>query len=214
MVEAVTPPVVTPTAQPIPTASVTPPIPPSGLEPPKAPEPVVPPVDPAQAQPKDTAVALDTAKLTLPEGMKTDDPSFKSFGELIGATDMAPQERAQKLLDLYAGLVKSNTEASTAVWTKLNADWQEQVRNDKEIGGPNLDKTLATIKQVKQMPQFAVPGLDDALYATGAGNNPVIVKYLAKLSSAITEGGHHGGTPVEPAAAKSPASLLYPSMKG
>ena len=175
-------------------------------EKPKEPAPVEPVVEPPK-----TVEPFDATKLTLPEGLKADDPALKSFNEVIGS-DMAPTARAQKLLDIYTGLTKANAEAQAANWSNLNKDWADKVRADPEVGGPNLEKTIAKIQQVKAMPQFAVPGLDEALAMTGAANNPAIFKFLSKLSNAVTEGKFVSGSPAAPPKSD-PASLFYPNMK-
>ena len=205
---------------------VIPVIPQSGLTPPPVePTTTTPSVDPAalaapatllegEAKAEPTApIPLDMAKLTLPEGMKADNPDLKSLSEIITSTGTDQQAQTQKLVDLYAKLSKANGEASIAAWAETNRQWADEVRADKEIGGAALEATVAKIRQVKGMSQFAVQGLDEALSMTGAGNNPAIVKFIAKLASAVTEGKHVSGSPATPSTAKSAAELLYPSMK-
>lgn len=151
--------------------------------------------------PKPEVVAFDPTKLTLPEGMKTDDPVFKDFTSTFADEKLGPQERGQKLIDLYNKAVTGLREQTLKVWNDTNEAWKNEVRKDAEIGGAKFEATKTTItKAIDSLgPELSV-AFRQGLDATGAGNHPAIWKGLAKLAERLTEGGHVSGNP--PASAK------------
>ncbi len=158
------------------------------------------------------AVAFDAAKLTLPEGMKLDDPAFKAFGEVFSDAKLDPQARGQKLIDLYTEQVKGIRQAQVDAWTTTNKAWVDAVKADPEIGGVKFEPTKTVIaKAIDSLgPELSV-AFRQGLDVTGAGNHPAIWKGLAKMATLLTEGGHVAGNP----ASGKPdlASTFFPNSK-
>lgn len=142
------------------------------------------------------AVAFDPAKLQLPEGMKTDDPQFKSFAETFADPKLDPQAKGQKLISLYTDAVKAIRDQQTQVWTDTNKAWVDAVKADPEIGGAKFEPTKTSIARAIDSlgPELSV-AFRQGLDATGAGNHPAIWKGLAKMAALLTEGGHVSGNP-------------------
>lgn len=170
---------------------------------PKAINPVVSPADPAAPKtelgapkPADAPVPFDAAKLTLPEGMKADDPTFKSFAEVFTDDKLSPQDRGQKLIDLYTTQVKGMQQAQVDAWKTTNDAWVAAVKSDPDIGGAKFEPTKTVIaKAIDSLgPELSV-AFRQGLDATGAGNHPAIWKGLAKMAALLTEGGHVSGNP-------------------
>ena len=158
------------------------------------------------------AVPFDATKLTLPEGMKADDPAFKSFSEVLGDDKLDSQARGQKLIDLYTEQVKGIKKASLDAWNTTNDNWVKEVKADPEIGGAKFETTKTTIaKAIDSLgPELSV-SFRQGLDATGAGNHPAIWKGLAKMAALLTEGGHVSGTP--PKETKSIGETFFPNSK-
>lgn len=158
------------------------------------------------------AVAFDAAKLTLPEGMKADDPQFKSFSEIFTDDKLDPQARGQKLIDLYTEQVKGIRQNQADVWKTTNDDWVAKVKADPDIGGAKFEPTKTSIARAIDSlgPELSV-AFRQGLDATGAGNHPAIWKGLAKMAALLTEGGHVSGNP----ASGKPdlASAFFPNSK-
>ncbi len=179
---------------------------------------VTPPAEPAKTElgkaPDKPAepIAFDAAKLTLPEGMKTDDPLFRTFTETFTDAKLDAQARGQKLIDLYTNTVKGIKEAQVTAWTTTNEKWVNEVKADAEIGGAKFESTKAGIaKAIDSLgPELSV-AFRQGLDATGAGNHPAIWKGLAKMAAALTEGGHVTGTP--PGAPPDIGSTFFPNSK-
>lgn len=147
---------------------------------------------PEQAAP----AAFDPAKLTLPEGMKSDDPFFKTYFEVMSDDKLAPQERGQKLIDLYHGALKQVGEANTEAWKTVNANWVKEVKADPEIGGAKFDQTKATIaRAIDSIGPEKAAAFRQALDVTGIGNHPAFWRGMAAMAARLTEGGHVAGSP-------------------
>lgn len=165
------------------------------------------------------APTLDAAALTLPEGFAFPDELRGEFAAVLGNAELAPQERAQALLDLYAKQAGSVTEALTAQMAKESADayaamqesWRAELRALPQFAGAKLEPELGAIKQAL-LSQGADEKFFEALNITGAGNHPAIVSMLHKLTLPLREGGAVSGTSA--GRAVNPALNLYPTMKG
>lgn len=148
---------------------------------------------------------------TAPEGFEIDPAAMGDAKKLFGELNL-DKAGAQRLVDFYAGqaqaLAKAVNDGNEKAWSDLHRVWQGEVEKDAEYGGAKLPETRASISKV--MDKFGTPELRDALKLTGAENNPQIFKFLAKVSSVLSEGKFlDGGQP--PAAAKSLAERLYPN---
>lgn len=147
---------------------------------------------------------FDPEKVTFPEGLEKDEAFFGEFTDIAkehGLTGPA----AQKMIDLAAKQVQAAADKATAYWNKVNADWQEEIKADKEIGGDKLEITLQTFAKVANDPELSDPKFREALAFTGAGNHPAVVRTLARWAKALSEGGPVRGTPA--AESRTPATL-------
>ena len=136
----------------------------------------------------------------------------------ILAKHQVPQEAAQAMVDLYIAEQKRAAEQQIAVWTQTRKGWQDQFRNDPQLGKNRADTTLARAAEVRD--RFGgtpeqVAELKDALTATGAGDHPAIIRLLANVAAAFGEG---RPVPAQPST-RTPASdrrnplSRYPTMR-
>lgn len=169
------------------------------------------PAEPPKA-PEAPAVVFDPAKLTLPEGMKVDDPLFQEFTGALTNDKLDPQARGQALVDTYKKGVEAIRAANTEAWNKTNEAWVNAVKADPEIGGAKFAETKTTIaKAIDSLgPELSV-AFRQGLDATGAGNHPAIWKGLANLAARLTEGRHVSGTPASSAAKPTVKEAFYPN---
>lgn len=183
-----------------------------GTAPPAAPSaapaatPSTPPSDPAQAQTAatDAKVGTEAVKLEFkaPEGVTLDQGLLDQFVPLAQELKL-DQPNAQKIVDLYANVVKGQNEA----WNKTQADWVNAAKADKEIGGTNFDSSLKAAKIVLE--QFGTPALTEALNKFGFGNHPEVVRIFAKIGKAMGEDTIKTGKAGEAPREKSLADRLY-----
>jgi len=137
---------------------------------------------------------FDPEAITFPDGVTREDALFTDFTDIAkehGLTGPA----AQRLIDLAARQLATATQRQQTVWEQQNAEWQAQIKADKEIGGDRLPGTLQTFAKVASNPELSDPAFREALAATGAGNHPAIVRTLARWAKALSEGGPIQGGP-------------------
>lgn len=148
----------------------------------------------------------------LPEGAKEDPELMGQFKELAKAEKLSP-EMAQKIVDFAPKLSERIAQANQQAWNETIQDWQSQVKADPEIGGAKLEANLSNISKAidSYMPKEK-QALLDAFVLTGAGSNPQIVKFIARLASQVSEPKYVPGAGAR-SEKKTGASALYPSMK-
>jgi hypothetical protein len=159
--------------------------------------------------------AFDSAAVTLPEGFSVPEGTMTAFSGILTDAALTPQERGQKLLDLYATNLQAQAtaanEANAAAWQKMNDEWRTAAMALPEFAG----KAEAEIGAVKQglLAAGATPDFFKALDLTGAGNNPHVLQVLHKLTLPYREGKPIGGGANRPVTAADRAAKMYPTMK-
>jgi len=162
----------------------------------------------------DTPAPFDATKLKLPEGMKTDDPLFKTYTEIMADDKLSPQDRAQKQIDLYTTAIKQAGEANTLAWKTVNEGWIKDVKADKEIGGVNFEPTkLAIAKTIDTLGPEKAAAFRQSLDVTGIGNHPSFWRGMAAFAKLLTEGGHVAGSPAGSGKADVKAADFFPNSK-
>jgi hypothetical protein len=147
-------------------------------------------------------------ELKIPDGIEVDEAAMSSFKEVLVDPALSPNERGQKLVELFFAQQEAAAKASETNWTKIQEDWQNEVKADKDLGGSKLEGTLSTI--AKAIDQYGSQEVREALDMTGAGNNPHVIRFIHKLASQLQEGRPviPGGPPARSA---TPAERLYGS---
>jgi hypothetical protein len=132
-----------------------------------------------------------------------------SFLELVNDQKLTPAERTQKLIDLQLEAQQKASEAGSQAWADMQTNWQTEVKNDKELGGANLQPTLDNI--AKLVETYGSPELVEVMNLTGAGNNIHVIRFVNSIAKKLNEGG-----PISPGAPasvpQSAAERLFPSM--
>lgn len=140
----------------------------------------------ASAPAATAAAVADYTDFKTPEGYKLDGEAgqkFKSMAKEMGLT----QEQAQKLVDFDAGRAVKAQEEQTSKLHKASFDWLEAAKADKEIGGANLETSVAVAK--KALDTFGSPELKQMLQLSGLGNHPEVIRAFNKIGKAISEDG-------------------------
>ncbi|MBF0164465.1 MAG: hypothetical protein HQM01_08230 [Magnetococcales bacterium] len=143
-------------------------------------------------QPPVTGAPDQYADFVMPEGVTADDGMKGEFGAIAKELNLT-QEQAQKLVDFYAGKAAQAHQAPYQQWMEMQTKWRQEVEHDPEIGGAQLNQNLAQAKQAIE--QLGGNPLRQALNATGAGNNPAIVKAFVKMGAMMAEGSFVKGNP-------------------
>jgi hypothetical protein len=137
--------------------------------------------------------------------VQLDSSSLDTFKEVLGG-ELAPQEKGQRLLDLYLAdrqqQARESTENQYKVWNDTQTQWQEKVRLDPELGGNRFNTTVQTCKgavnRYAGTPEQIAQAKAD-LTMTGAGNCPSIIRLIHNMARALQE-----SSPVTQTAAPKP----------
>ena len=166
-----------------------------------------------QAKPDTTAGTQDTKPtepvvpesydLKMPEGVELDTAAAGEFTEIAKELKLT-QEQAQKVADIGAKMAQRQAESHA----NLVAQWTEQVKTDKEIGGDKLAENLGIAR--KAIDTFGSPELKALLNSTGLGNHPEVVKLAFKVGKAISEDSFVTGKPK--GAENDAAKTMFPNM--
>lgn len=158
--------------------------------------------DPADKVPEDGKYAL-----TMPDGVEVDQalldalsPDFKELG--------LTQKQAQALADKFIAAQTKKGEEANAAWAKTLTGWVDQAKADPEIGGANWDSSVKAATSV--VGRFGNDAFREYLNASGAGNHPEMIRFMAKVGAVIGE--DRPANPVNPgkAVARDTAAILYP----
>lgn len=172
------------------------------------PDPAAKATDPAAADTKTTSLQTQEVvyEFKLPDGMQLDKAAVDAFVPIAKELKLSP-EQAQKFVDLKVKDVQNQVEA----WQRQTVQWVDEVRGDAEIGGDNLEKSLAYSKAA--MDFIGDPKLKELLDSTGYGNHPTLVRAFVKIGKQLAPDTFVGGKR-EPAANSEDAALakMYPTM--
>lgn len=147
--------------------------------------------------------------LKLPEGFTLNKEAFGEFAKIASKAGMT-QEQMQTYVENLAKSTMEVAQAPYKLWADTQAQWQKDLKEDKEIGGDKLDANLAIgEKFISTLPN--AKEVRAALKFTGAGNNPQIVKAFIAAGRLVAEGKPVTGSPGG-GAKKSAAATFYPSM--
>lgn len=142
----------------------------------------------------------------------TADPLMAEFGTIATETKLST-EQAQKFVDLYTKAATQLAAENKSAWEKTNEAWVNEIKADPEIGGEKLQtKVLPAISSlINEIGGAQSAEVRKALDLTGAGNNPAIIRFLAKAAEALGEArGHPQGQAASKSAGIGPQAL-YPN---
>ena len=137
--------------------------------------------DKSKSEEKPEAIKPEDYDLTPPDGFTLDEGVEKEFRELA-ATRQWSKEDVSALKEMQVKLYEKQAEA----WSDKVAGWEGEVRKDKEVGGPDLNKNLGFARAALR--EFFPEGGRKLLDDTGIGNHPDIVRGLVRLGKAMGEG--------------------------
>lgn len=143
----------------------------------------------------------------VPEGFELNEDLSGELLEILNG-EQSPQDRANALLALHAKTLTTALEADSKAWADMQTEWRTNAKNDPEVGGEKLKPALDNIG--KLLDEYGSKELRDVFNMTGAGNHPLMIKFLNKVAGELTEGKLLQGKPggYDPNAA---ASRLFPT---
>lgn len=158
---------------------------------------------------KPAEAAADDAKLDtvpedgkyqveMPEGIELDtklldrfSPKFKDAGLTQRQVQAVATEFAQmrkEEAESYMGTPEGQWSAASYEYYKESGtpdSWIEKGKADKEIGGDKWDSSVSTARRAVN--ELGTPELKALLEATGTGNHPELIRFMAKAGAMIKE---------------------------
>src|SRR5690606_38901077 len=119
------------------------------------------------------------------------------------------RREAQSLADKFIKVQQEREMKRAADWADTIQKWADDAKADKEIGGDKWEATVVASRRA--VDRLGTPALKEYLNATGGGNHPELIRFMAKVGAMIKEdnpptGGAEGaGKPVDP------AHVLFPN---
>lgn len=150
--------------------------------------------------------AVDFEKITLPEDVTVDDAAKDAFLGILNDKETTAQEKAQKLIDLHVGRMKTAEDA----WETAKKTWRDEVINDPDFGGAKLQESVKAANAVVR--QFGDDALKADLIMLGLGNKLSVVRFLNKIHAA-TKNDSISGTSGNAAETEKPLEeRMWPGM--
>lgn len=170
----------------------------------------------AKAEEPKTETVVEPAKplapptydtFALPDGVTVADEKMGAYTGILGEyenkiiTDPTQahamvQEMGQKLVDFYVGEIRENAERTARLqretWDRTIETWRGEFRDDPDIGGNRSDTSLARMAELLKMygqkaGSDRVSKLRDVFTATGAGDNPEVLRFVHWAASKLVE---------------------------
>jgi hypothetical protein len=164
--------------------------------------------DEAKAEePADTVPEDGKYDLKMPDGVEVDAAMLDQFAPTFKDLGLTTKQ-AQALTDKFIEAQTRNGESQAQTWAKMTQDWVDQAKADPEIGGGKWDTTVQTASGIVK--RYGNDAFRDYLNASGAGNHPEMIRFMAKVGAMIGED--------RPAISENPgkkiaqdtAAILYP----
>lgn len=159
--------------------------------------------DPADKVPEDGKYAL-----TMPEGVEVDQALLDELGpefKELGLTNA----QAQKLADKFIASQQAKAEKQGEAWSSTVTKWADDAKADKDIGGDKWEATVSASQRAVK--QFGTPALREYLNASGGGNHPELIRFMAKVGSMIKEDSPAGSGAEGSGKPADAAHILFPS---
>lgn len=161
---------------------------------------------PEAAKPPEEGAPEKYEDFAAPEGVKLDAEAVEEFKGLAKELGLK-QADAQKVADLGPKLMQKWQAQQAEALSTTVAQWADDTRTDKEIGGDKLDENLAVSR--KALDTFGTPELKTLLNESGLGNHPEIIRAFYRAGKAISEDTHVRGNGTSPA--NNDAKSFYPN---
>lgn len=146
--------------------------------------------------------------LKMPEGIELDEEMASALGPEFAELKLT-NAQAQKLVDKYIEIQQARAQKQGEMWAETVTGWADQAKKDPEIGGAKWDETVSSA--TRAVNALGTPALKEYLNASGGGNHPELIRFMAKVGAMVKEdnpatGGAEGaGKPADA------AHILFPN---
>jgi len=143
-----------------------------------------------KAEPQEAPAIPTYEAWKIPEGMTVQEPQISALNNIFGKYGLS-QDAGQEIIDFGGTVIKQTEEAMTQrqldAFAETRREWVEQTKS--EFG----NRYNSMLNDAKSAVATALPRLADreaferAIRATGAGDNPAIVKAWAAIGKLLRE---------------------------
>ena len=130
---------------------------------------------------------------TLPEGVTLAEDQVKTFTDTLVNPELAPQARAQALVDMHVAALQQYADSTAAAQHKafgdMRAGWRTEVMADAELGGAGHQTAMAAVARMRNLfvPESERAAFNSAMDLTGAGDHPAILRAFYRASRLFDE---------------------------
>ena len=149
----------------------------------------------------------------LPEGVTLDQTKVSEFTTMLAeletsgkANHAQVQAFGQRAVDFFIAEQQRQQAALVESFNTIRTTWRDEIKNDATFGGQNYTKSIADAGAfIEQFGGSAeeVAALRQMLRITGAGDNPHLIRALARAGKSLAR----EGTPVAATVPKSPNAV-------
>jgi hypothetical protein len=157
--------------------------------------------DPSQQVPEDGKYEFE-----MPEGVELDAALAEKAAPILKEQNIT---RAQA--NALAKLVAEDRKAQFEKWSETQENWVKQAKTDKEFGGDKFDASIKGARSVLE--KFGTPELREYLTASGGGNHPEMIRFMARVGNAISDDKPVGSETPAGSKQKDAAEILYGSSE-
>jgi hypothetical protein len=145
--------------------------------------------------------------LKMPDGVELDQAMLDQFAPTFKDLGLTTKQ-AQALADKFIEAQAKTGETQSQNWAKTVEGWMTQAKADPEIGGAKWDATVKDASGIVK--RFGNEALRDYLNASGAGNHPEMIRFMAKVGAMIGEDRPAISEAPGKKIAQDTAAILYP----
>lgn len=127
------------------------------------------------------------ADITLPDGFTVEKPLLDKFTAFAAQKGLS-QKAVQEFADFYA---KEIVGPQSASFVEQISTWYDEVHKDAEIGGAKYEASVQNAERALSV--FGTAGLKQLMVQYGIGNHPEVVRFFARVGSALPAEDNAGG---------------------
>lgn len=137
------------------------------------------PVDDSDDADKDVEYELKLSKDSLMDSSRVDEIVAEAKEQGLSVEDAQDAlEREEAVITRFADEKKAEVES-------IRKDWKKEVKNDKELGGDNLAKTMANTKLA--IDTFGDDNFKKILEETGFGDHPAFMRAFNEIGKVMQD---------------------------
>lgn len=141
----------------------------------------------------------------LPEGFEFKSDILNKFTSAAKELKL-DQPSAQKMVDIATEHAKMIIDSQAEQLAKTRESWVESIKTDKDFGGGKFNETIERAQ--RSLKTYGSNELVDILNSSGLGDNPEVIKLLAKIDKATSDDRIIDGRPNNNTG-KAPAEIIY-----